>query len=467
MPFRIVSPYSGETNTSVAANTKEEVNKAVETASKATLQWANTSSEKRETILKQYAELVRSNADQIAKCISDEVGKPAWEAATEVTTMAGKIQLSIDAYHQRCSAFGNGDARTRFKAHGVMAVFGPFNFPCHLPNGHIIPALLAGNTVVFKPSEKTPRSSSWIVQLLLEAGLPEGTIQLVQGLKETGEAVANHARIDALAFTGSAQTGEFLGKTFAENPGKMLALELGGNNPLVVWGKNDLNAAALTILQSAFITAGQRCTCARRLIIGKDGASDQILKLVCEKAATLRVGPPDCSPPPFCGPVINEEVALQLLKAQEQLVSQGAQILAPLKQLKPGTGLLQPGILDVTDVKKREDSEFFGPLLQVIRVDSFEEAIEEANNTRFGLVSGLLSNEEDLYREFYSKARAGLINWNYPLPGASGAAPFGGIGRSGNLRPSGFFAADYCSYPVASMEKSTLSFPETPLPGLW
>ena len=465
--FPVIAPYDGNTLAEVATNTPAEVDTAVVTASDALVSWSSTSLVERENLLCRYAALVSENADAIAASISREVGKPHWEAATEVKTMAGKIKFSIDAYHARCTPFGSADAHTRFKPHGVMAVFGPFNFPCHLPNGHIVPALLAGNTVVFKPSEKNPESSTWIARLLLEAGLPAGVIQLVQGLRETGESLADHPRVDGLAFTGSVETGEYIGRSFAQNPGKILALELGGNNPLLVWDWNDLEATVLTTLQSAFITAGQRCTCARRLILPNRPQTEGFLQELITRTRNIRVGSPDDEPTPFCGPVISATAAEQLLIAQQNLVRKGAKTLVELQQLRPGTGLLQPGILDVTEVAEREDRELFGPLLQVIRVNDFDAAIAEANDTRFGLVSGLLSGDERKYRHFYKHARAGLINWNYPLPGASGAAPFGGIGRSGNFRPSGFFAADYCSYPVASMEAPVLNFPENPLPGLW
>jgi len=466
-PFPVVCPYTGVPITQVAGNTAAEVDRAVNTASRCVESWSSTPLETRKQLLLRYAELVRQHETDIARSISLEVGKPAWEAATEVKTMAGKVQLSINAYHQRCADFGSGEARTRFRPHGVMAVLGPFNFPCHLPNGHIVPALLAGNTVVLKASEKTPASSAWIVRLLLQAGLPEGVIQLIQGLRETGEALVNHPLIDGLAFTGSVETGEYLGKVFAQNPGKIIALELGGNNPLVAWDTHDPEAAAITILQSAFITAGQRCTCARRLILPTGRDSETLLELLSEKTAGIRVDVPDAEPAAFCGPVISTQSADALLAAQQSLLQKGATAWSLLERLRPHTGLLQPGILEVTNISDRQDREYFGPLLQVIRVPTFEQAIAEANHTRFGLAAGLLSDNEALYQQFYRQSRAGLINWNYPLPGASGAAPFGGIGRSGNFRPSGFFAADYCAYPVASMESPTLCFPEKPLPGLW
>ncbi len=462
----VVSPYDGMEQCQFRANTAEEIELAVQSAAMALPSWSGQSLEQRTKLLETYAELIRQHAESIAQTLSQEVGKPHWEALTEVNAMVGKVALSVQAHSQRCAVSTRGNAHTRFKPHGVMAVLGPYNFPCHLPNGHIVPALLAGNTVVFKPSEFTPRSSAWIPRLLLEAGLPAGAIQLVQGSRATGEALVRHQRIDGLAFTGSVTTGESIARQVAATPGKIVALELGGNNPLVLWDVKDLHAAVLTILQSAFVTAGQRCTCARRLILSHADAKRLRPELV-QRCARIRVGAPHEKPEPFCGPVIRPAVARELLAAQEALVRQGAEPWHELRLLRPDTGLLQPGILDVTAVSTREDREFFGPLLQVIRVDSFEAALEEANRTQFGLAAGLLSDDSECFEQFYRDIRAGVVNWNVPLPGASGAAPFGGIARSGNFRPSGFFAADYCSYPVASMEEPTLQMPETPLPGLW
>lgn len=380
--------------------------------------------------------------------------------------MIGKIDLSIRAYAQRCAEFSGGPAVTRFRPHGVVAVFGPFNFPGHLPNGHIAPALLAGNTVVFKPSERAPLVAELTVAAWQDAGLPQDVVTLAQGGRDTGAALATHAGIDGLFFTGSSTAGLWLAELFARTPGRILALEMGGNNPLVVWSPGDLDVAALLIAESAYITAGQRCTCARRLILPMGEAGDALIAELSTVIGRLRVGAPLDIPEPFMGPVISAAAAADLHQAQAALIAAGAQPLVASRPLRAETGLVSPGLIDVTAVKVREDREVFGPLLQVIRVPSFDDAIREANATRFGLAAGLVSEDRALYDQFHAEIRAGIINWNQPLTGASGAAPFGGVGASGNHRPSGFFAADYCSYPVASIEIPRLKSPAQTPPGL-
>jgi succinylglutamic semialdehyde dehydrogenase len=348
----------------------------------------------------------------------------------------------------------------------VVAVFGPYNFPGHLPNGHIVPALLAGNTVIFKPSELTPRVAELTVQCWIEAGLPAGVLNLVQGARETGVALAGHPDIDGLFFTGSSRTGNLLHSQFAGHPEKILALEMGGNNPLVVDEVKDVDAAVYTIIQSAFISAGQRCTCARRLLVPLGAWGDALLERLVAVAASLRVGAFDEEPAPFMGSVISLAAAEHLREAQQQLIANGAVPLLELTQPLDGAALLTPGILDVSAVAERPDEEFFGPLLQVIRYDGFDAAIAEANATRYGLAAGLLSDSRERFERFWLESRAGIVNWNKQLTGAASSAPFGGVGASGNHRPSAYYAADYCAYPVASLESEVLSLPTTLTPGV-
>jgi succinylglutamic semialdehyde dehydrogenase len=463
--FISINPATGHPVWTGPAATSADVDTAVARARAAFRDWSRRPQSGRESILRAFAEKLTARKTSIAEAISLEVGKPTWEALTEVASMSGKIELSIKAHAQRCATFTGGPAVTRFKPHGVVAVFGPFNFPGHLPNGHIVPALLAGNTVVFKPSEHAPLVAERTADLWREAGLPDGVLNIVQGARDTGAALAAHPGIDGLFFTGGGPTGLHLAKLFAATPEKILALELGGNNPLVVWDPSDLDAAALLVVQSAFLTAGQRCTCARRLILPSGPQGDALLAAVLALLARLRVGAFTDTPEPFLGPVISATAADKLLAAQSNLLARGAIALLPLRSLRPGTGLLSPGVLDVTAVRDRADEEFFGPLLQVIRVSTFHDAITEANATRYGLAAGLIGGDRALYEQFHAEVRAGLINWNQQLTGASGAAPFGGIGQSGNHRPSGFFAADYCSHPVASIEIPDLKPAPTLPPG--
>jgi succinylglutamic semialdehyde dehydrogenase len=384
--------------------------------------------------------------------------------------MLGKIDISIRAYYERSGvredSLAGAKAAVRHKPHGVVAVFGPFNFPGHLPNGHIIPALLAGNTVVFKPSEFTPLCAEQTVSLWQQAGLPDGVLNLLQGERETGQALAK-GDIDGLFFTGSAATGHLLHAQFANYPEKILALEMGGNNPLLVKDTSGgLKALNYHIMQSAYLTAGQRCTCARRLYVPSGPEGDALLGELSSAVQRLRVGAYDDPDPPFMGPVISEAAADRLVTAQDRLLSLGGKPLLPLRKLTPGTGLLTPGLLDVSAIAELPDEEYFGPLLLVIRYQEFGQAIAMANRTRYGLAAGLLGGTRKDYTFFYKRIRAGIVNWNRPLTGASSAAPFGGVGASGNHRPSAYYAADYCAYPVASLEAETLELPESPSPGM-
>jgi succinylglutamic semialdehyde dehydrogenase len=329
-----------------------------------------------------------------------------------------------------------------------MAVLGPFNFPGHLPNGHIVPALLAGDTVVFKPSEETPLAGELMVEAFEAAGLPSGVINLVQGARETGAALLEQ-EIDGLLFTGSAQAGAVFRKKFADRPDVILALELGGNNPLVVWDVRDAEAAATHIVQSAFVTTGQRCSCARRLIVPAGQAGDEIVEAAAALADRLVIGPWNGEAEPFMGPLISARAAEGARTAFERLGGDVIREMTPVQGLS--AAFLTPGIADVTEVDT-PDEEIFAPVLQVRRVATFDEALIAANATRYGLSAGLISDDPKLWERFLTRIKAGVVNFNRPTTGAAGTMPFGGLGLSGNHRPSAYYAADYCAYPVASFE---------------
>ena len=418
--------------------------------------WAAHSHAYRIEAIRRFANVVRTREAEFAELIARETGKPFWEARTEVGAVVNKVQISIDAYAERTpsrkmeGALGNRVA-VRHKPHGVLAVLGPYNFPAHLPNGHIVPALIAGNGVVFKPSEKTPATGEFLVRCFHEAGIPEGVVRLLIGGPDQGRALAGQPGIDGLLFTGSARAGVALHKQFAETPQKMLALELGGKNPLVEWGAKDIEAAAMVAVQSAYLTAGQRCTAARRLIV-EDGKHGELLDAIGALAARLIVDEPFADPQPFMGPVIDNAAADQVQEQWLNLMMKGAKPLRRLDRAFEERPYLTPALIDVTDAKDRPDEEIFGPVLQVIRVKDFDAAIDEANNTRFGLAASLIGGTPEMYDKFWANVRAGVINWNKPTNGAPSNAPFGGVGVSGNHRPSAFYAADYCAYPVTSSE---------------
>ncbi|MBD8807454.1 succinylglutamate-semialdehyde dehydrogenase [Pseudomonas syringae] len=450
--------------------TAEQVDLAVQAARQAFPGWARRSLQERIDVLEAFAARLKHHADDLARCIGEETGKPLWESATEVTTMVNKVAISVQSYRERTGEksgpLGDATAVLRHKPHGVVAVFGPYNFPGHLPNGHIVPALLAGNTVLFKPSELTPKVAELTVKCWIEAGLPAGVLNLLQGDRETGIALAANPGIDGLFFTGSSRTGNALHQQFAGRPDKILALEMGGNNPLVVDEVQDVDAAVYTVIQSAFISAGQRCTCARRLLVPQGEWGDAFLARLVAVSETIEVGSFDQQPAPFMGSVISLDAALGLLDAQRILLAKGAVSLLEMRQPLAQSALLTPGIIDVTAVSERSDEELFGPLLQVIRYADFDAAIAEANDTHYGLAAGLLSDSEARYQQFWLESRAGIVNWNKQLTGAASSAPFGGVGASGNHRASAYYAADYCAYPVASLETGSLTLPTTLTPGI-
>ena len=467
---RSINPANGEVIWQGKTATASQVNRAVDCARDAQFDWFMLGFDARLAIVEAYRGQLEAHKAELAEVIAQETGKPQWETATEAGAMIGKIALSAAAYQKRTGTSESdtpaGRAVLRHKPHGVVAVFGPYNFPGHLPNGHIVPALLAGNTVVFKPSELTPKVAEFMLTMWEKAGLPAGVLNLVQGEVDTGKALASHPQLDGLFFTGSSRTGHLLHQQYAGHPGKILALEMGGNNPLIVKGVSDIKSAVHEIIQSAYISSGQRCTCARRLYVEQGEQGDALIAMLIEAVKQIKVGPWNAQPQPFMGSMISETAAKGMVAAQATLQTLGAVSLVELKHQQAGTGLVSPGLIDVTAVTQLPDEEYFGPLLQVVRYSDFDQAIKLANDTRYGLSAGLLADSREDYDYFLARIRAGIVNWNKQITGASGAAPFGGVGASGNHRASAFYAADYCAYPVASVEADMVSFPASLSPGL-
>ena len=328
------NPVSGEVLWQGNDADAAQVGQACRAARAAFPRWARLSLAERQVVVERFAGLLESNKAELTAIIARETGKPRWEAATEVTAMINKIAISIKAYHVRTgeqrSEMPDGAASLRHRPHGVLAVFGPYNFPGHLPNGHIVPALLAGNTIIFKPSELTPWSGEAVMRLWQQAGLPPGVLNLVQGGRETGQALSALEDLDGLLFTGSANTGYQLHRQLSGQPEKILALEMGGNNPLIIDEVADIDAAVHLTIQSAFVTAGQRCTCARRLLLKSGAQGDAFLARLVAVSQRLTPGNWDDEPQPFIGGLISEQAAQQVVTAWQQLEAMGGRtLLAP------------------------------------------------------------------------------------------------------------------------------------------
>jgi succinylglutamic semialdehyde dehydrogenase len=464
MILQSIDPASGAVLWEGPTDGPAQCQQALDRARAAAPAWGRTPLEERLAIARRFAALLKERLEPFAELISRETGKQLWDSRGEVNAMIGKVEISIAAQAERAGtreqAMPFGRSVLRHRPHGVMVVLGPYNFPGHLPGGHIVPALIAGNCILFKPSEETPAVGAQMAAIWTEAGLPEHVLQVLQGGRETGAALIA-CDIDGLLFTGSAQAGRVFRHAFADRPHVILALELGGNNPLVVWD-GDPDAVASLVSHSAFVTTGQRCSCARRLILPTDPVGDRMLAAVLAQAAALPVRAWDENG--FMGPLISAQAAARGRHAVDALTASGARLLlAPSAPRGEDSAFMGAAVLDVTGIAV-PDGEIFAPVLQVIRVSDMDAAIAAANDTAFGLSAGLIAQDAALWERFASEIRAGVVNWNRPTTGAASAMPFGGLGESGNHRPSAAYAADYCAFPAASFESERIE--HLPIPGI-
>ncbi len=446
-------PAHGDILWSGNAASSADVEAAFNAAHKAFEAWSRTPIEARIQIVEKYRDLALAAKTEMGLLIAKETGKVLWDATGEGGALSAKADISIASYHDRTGSISRetafGEAQLQHRAHGVMAVLGPYNFPAHLPNGQILPALVAGNTVVFKPSEQCPAVGEALVSLYERAGFPPGVINMVQGGRETGAAILGNEHLNGVLFTGSASTGAYIHKLFGGRPEIILALEMGGNNPLIIWDTSDVEAAASIALQSAFITTGQRCTCTRRLILPEGPKGDRIIEALKSQRDRLVLGSWKDGDNASTGSVVSAGVANHIVKAANNLVDLGGRVISEAKRSEKGKAFIVPGIYDMTDIKV-PDEEIFGPVLQIIRTDSWDNAVAIANDTRFGLAAGLVSDDAKLWDDFRIRIRAGVVNFNRPTTGAASFLPFGGPGASGNHNPGAYYSADFCAWPMAS-----------------
>lgn len=451
-------------------SSESEVAEKLRTSSKAQKYWKTVSISEKRRIFEKFASLVKENAEEAARIISLENGKPFWEAKMEVNSLVNKVQVVFDAYDERASvkkkAMTNGRISvTRYLPHGIMAVLGPFNFPMSMPNSHIMPAIYAGNTVIFKPSERTPWSAQYYRDLWIQAGLPVDVLQIINGDAEIGEYLINSDGVNGVLFIGSRRAGKAIEAAMIQKD-KICALEMGGNSPLVIWDYSDIRAAVNITIQSAYLSTGQRCSAARRLIVNSS-IYDKFISTLRDAIMNIKVGDAfSDNPIPFMGPMIDQKAVEQYLMDYGNLIKSGAVVLSESKPLLSlGTNYVSPALLEVTDMPYW-DKEIFGPLLQVIKVNTIEEAVMVSNKTEYGLAAGIVTENQSIYDYYLNNVYAGIINWNQPLTGSTTIAPFGGIKGSGNFRSAGFLSVDYCVYPVASIESDKAAVPASLSPGL-
>jgi len=452
-PFQSIAPASGEI---LWEGVPGDVAALTEQAERDWAGWAALPVTYRIEAMRRFANALRAAEARFTALIARETGKPLREARQEVESVLERVDRASGAHAERTGQRrleGALGARTalRHKPHGVVAVLGPYVMPAAIPVGQIVPALIAGNSVLFKPSEKTPAVGEALVALFHEAGVPQSALACVQGDWQTGRALVAQDAVRAVLFTGSAHSGLSIARSHAGRPEKLLALEMGGNNPVIAWDTPDIAASAALVAQSAFAFGGQHCLCARRLII-RDTLRDMMVEELRKLAERLVIDAPDADPAPFMGPMIDMEAADGLTESFLFLMSHGGKPIKHMQRPREGLPFVTPAIIDVTGMAERPDVELFGPLLQIVAVETFEQAIAEANNSRYGLAAALIGGSPEQYDRFWSNARAGIVNWNRPTHALAPNAPLGGIGLSGSHRPAGAYMADACAYPVASAE---------------
>jgi len=440
------------------------IDQACEAANEAFKSWKWLSLDDRKKYLMKLKDVYSEHKDELAELISRETGKPLWETLGEVGAMIGKISITVDhsiklVQEQKLEgALPGVNGFIRFKPRGVMAVLGPFNFPGHLPNGHIVPALLTGNTVVFKPSEKTAAVGQFIAELIHKAGFPPGVFNLVQGLGETGKRIVSHDLVDGVLFTGSYDVGLKIKQETLQQHWKLLALEMGGKNSAIIWDDHNFDKMIYENLVGAFITAGQRCSCTSRIIL-KRNVADKFIERYKTLTEKLKVG--HWKEKSFMGPLIDSQSKESFLRFQEIAQREGAEVISLGKSAEVESyegNYVTPSIMKMKSYDKEsvyQNTEIFGPNVAIYTVDELEEAFEITNASGFGLVTAVFSKDREPYEKALLEAKVGLVNWNRTTNGASSKLPFGGMGKSGNDRPSAHFAVNYCTVPVGSLEDMT------------
>ena len=436
----------------------EAADRAVAAARGAWRAWRDAGFETRKAALLAWQSVTQRNLERIARCITREMGKTLAESRLEAKALGEKVAVTLDPVSQsRVGGYEVPISQSRrgvcaFRPHGVMTVIAPFNFPAHLANGHVVPALLAGNTVVLKPSERTPAVGQLLAELSAEAGFPAGVFNVVQGGAATAARLAAHPDIDGILFTGSWPVGRRILQANIDRPGRIVALEMGGSNAAVVCEDCDLRQAVIECARASFATTGQRCTCTRRIVVHASVA-DRFVAALGRAASTLVIGPGDAAEPVFMGPIVSESAMEAALRFQRDRARAGGRVVLQSARLDREGWFVTPGIIEVDRFSRETDAEAFAPIVQVAVADSDTDLVEQANATDFGLAASVFTQDEDRWTRISRELRAGCINWNTGTAGASSKLPFGGLGLSGNHRPAAAFSVDYCAYPVAHMEE--------------
>lgn len=429
--------------------------------------WRNTPVSNRIEILKKYQENLKVKADELALSIAHEIGKPLWEAKTEVASLISKIDVTINDSLPRIltknieNILPDTKGSIHFKPIGPCLIIGPFNFPCHLANGQILSALISGNSIIFKPSEKACYSAQLMFECLASSGFPVGVVNLIQGDGETARRLLKSKDIKGVFFTGSKDVGLKILESTYTDLSKLVCLELGGKNTAIVDETANLDFALEELVKGSFLTAGQRCTSTAIVAIHSSIAQKFIEKFHALSKRIIVDHPIDHEATPFMGPLIDQRALDQYLLFMGMAKREGIEEIMRGKHLeKKYNGFYVSPSIHLTDSFKKSShfltSEIFGPNCTFITYNDFDEAINIANSTEYGLAASVFTSKSERFEHAVNNIDSGLVNLNRSTVGASAKLPFGGVKNSGNYRPAALTTIDACVYQLATLEINNL-----------
>lgn len=425
--------------------------------------WKKIKLEERISFLKKFQEQVQSKKEEIARAISLEMGKPLWEAMGEANSVVGKVDVTINDSLPRVSdkSFDNImpgiKGELAYRSIGPALIIGPFNFPCHLANTQILSALIMGNSVIFKPSEKTAYSAQLLIDCFHEAGFPKGVVNLIQGDGEVARRLLNKKEIKGVYFTGSKDVGLEILKSTHQDLTKIVALELGGKNPGILHHDANLDVAMEELLKACYLTSGQRCTSTSIIAIHESIHEEFIEKFHNYSKKIIVDHPIDYEKEPFMGPLVDQRAVDNYLLFMGMAKREGFEEVMRGKAIsKAHNGYYVSPSIHFNKTWKKDShfltSEIFGPNCTFITYKDIEEAIEISNSSEYGLAAGVFTADESLFRKCFEEIDAGLINWNRSTCGASPKLPFGGLKNSGNYHPAAVAMIDSCVLQKSSLQ---------------
>ncbi len=443
----------------------ENIDKVVDSAILGFNFWRKLELSERVEYLKKFQEQVIKRKDEIGTAIALETGKPLWESMTEAGALAAKVNITIGDSLKRietktiAQVLPSIDGHIIKKPLGPSLVIGPFNFPCHLANGQILAALLTGNSIIFKPSEKTIYSSQLLIECFHGAGFPDGVINLINGTVKTTQDIIKHPAIKGIYFTGSVPVGKKILEAVGTDLTKLVALELGGKNSTILHKDTNIDHALPELLRACYLSSGQRCTSTSMVIIHKSIEQEFIDKF---KAITEKIiidHPTEFKELPFMGPLIDEAAANTYKDFCKLGTQNGAEDIVGLKDLDIGFKghYVNPTIHYLKEgsaVKENPftQEEIFGPNCTFTPYEDIEDAINIANVSDYGLAASVFTQEQDIYKLCLRDIDSGIINLNRSTVGASSRLPFGGVKNSGNHHPAAVSMVDHTVSTVASLE---------------